>query len=57
VQITITHLIDDVQWYQTVRALRWPDGVEHILRVKSPPMALDIGCRTFTNRVKCWVWA
>src|SRR5262249_5020712 len=27
VQVNITHLIDDVQCYQTVRALRWPDGV------------------------------
>jgi len=26
VQINITHLIDDVQCYQTVRELRWPDG-------------------------------
>ena len=26
-QVNITHLIDDVQCYQTVRALRWPDGV------------------------------
>jgi transposase-like protein len=27
VQITITNLIDDVQCYQTVRELRWPDGI------------------------------
>src|SRR5215468_1171338 len=27
VQVNITKLIDDVQCYQTVRALRWPDGV------------------------------
>jgi transposase-like protein len=27
VQINITNLIDDVQCYQTVRELRWPDGV------------------------------
>src|SRR5215471_11361487 len=27
VQINITNLIDDVQCYQTVRALRWPDGI------------------------------
>ena len=27
-QINIKHLIDDVQCYQTVRELRWPDGVE-----------------------------
>ena len=26
-QINITNLIDDVQCYQTVRELRWPDGV------------------------------
>src|SRR5215510_15243183 len=26
-QINITNLIDDVQCYQTVRALRWPDGI------------------------------
>lgn len=26
-QVNITHLIDDVQCYQTVRELRWPDGV------------------------------
>ena len=26
-QVTIKHLIDDVQCYQTVRELRWPDGV------------------------------
>jgi transposase-like protein len=28
VQVTITKLIDDVQCYQTVRELRWPDGVQ-----------------------------
>jgi len=27
VQVNITNLVDAVQWYQTVRALRWPDGV------------------------------
>src|ERR671914_2985750 len=27
VQINITNLIDDVQCYQTVRELRWPDGL------------------------------
>ena len=27
VQVNITKLIDDVQCYQTVRELRWPDGV------------------------------
>jgi len=27
VQVNIKNLIDDVQCYQTVRALRWPDGV------------------------------
>ena len=27
VQINITNLIDDVQCYQTVRELRWPDRV------------------------------
>src|SRR5262245_1439237 len=27
VQVNIKRLIDDVQCYQTVRALRWPDGV------------------------------
>jgi hypothetical protein len=27
VQVNITHLIDDVPCYQTVRALRWPDGI------------------------------
>ena len=26
-QINITSLIDDVQCYQTVRELRWPDGI------------------------------
>ena len=26
-QVNITKLIDDVQCYQTVRELRWPDGV------------------------------
>ena len=26
-QINIKNLIDDVQCYQTVRELRWPDGV------------------------------
>ena len=26
-QVNIKHLIDDVQCYQTVRELRWPDGV------------------------------
>jgi transposase-like protein len=28
VQVNITKLIDDVQCYQTVRALRWADGVQ-----------------------------
>jgi len=27
VQVNIKHLVDDVQCYQTVRELRWPDGV------------------------------
>ena len=27
-QINITNLIDDGQCYQTVRGLRWPDGVK-----------------------------
>ena len=27
-QVNIKHLIDDVQCYQTVRELRWPDGVQ-----------------------------
>jgi len=27
VQVNIKHLVDDVQCYQTVRVLRWPDGV------------------------------
>src|SRR5215471_6157660 len=27
VQVNIKHLVDDVQWYQTVRELRWPDGI------------------------------
>ena len=26
-QVNIKHLVDDVQCYQTVRVLRWPDGV------------------------------
>ncbi len=26
-QVNITNLIDDVQCYQTVRELRWPDGI------------------------------
>ena len=26
-QVNIKHLVDDGQCYQTVRALRWPDGV------------------------------
>ena len=26
-QINITKLIDEVQCYQTVRELRWPDGI------------------------------
>ena len=26
-QVNITKLIDEVQCYQTVRELRWPDGV------------------------------
>ena len=26
-QVSIKHLVDDVQCYQTVRELRWPDGV------------------------------
>jgi transposase-like protein len=28
VQVNIKHLIDDAQCYQTVRELRWPDGVQ-----------------------------
>jgi transposase-like protein len=28
VQVNIKKLIDDVQCYQTVRELRWPDGIE-----------------------------
>jgi transposase-like protein len=28
VQVNIKNLIDDVRCYQTVRDLRWPDGVE-----------------------------
>ena len=39
VQINITNLIDDVQCYQTVRELRWPEGItcpscasQHILK-------------------------
>jgi transposase-like protein len=27
VQVNIKHLIDDVQCYQTLRDLRWPDGI------------------------------
>jgi transposase-like protein len=27
VQVNIKHLIDEVQCYQTVRELRWPDGI------------------------------
>jgi hypothetical protein len=27
VQVNITPLIDDMQWYQTVRQRRWPEGV------------------------------
>jgi len=27
-QVNIKNLVDDVQCYQTVRELRWPDGVE-----------------------------
>src|SRR5215831_14805687 len=27
VQVNIKHLVDDVQCYQTVRELRWPNGV------------------------------
>ena len=26
-QVNLKNLIDEVQWYQTVRELRWPDGV------------------------------
>ena len=26
-QVNIKHLVDDMQCYQTVRELRWPDGV------------------------------
>jgi hypothetical protein len=28
VQVNIKNLIDDAQCYQTVRELRWPDGVD-----------------------------
>src|SRR5256885_12464902 len=31
VQVNIKKLIDEVQCYQTVRELRWPDGVECLL--------------------------
>ena len=27
-QVNIKKLIDDVQCYQTVRELRWPEGIE-----------------------------
>jgi hypothetical protein len=27
VQVNLKYLIDAVQWYQTVRELRWPDDV------------------------------
>jgi DNA-directed RNA polymerase subunit RPC12/RpoP len=27
VQVNIKNLVDDVQYYQTIRELRWPDGV------------------------------
>jgi transposase-like protein len=27
VQVNIKNLVDDVQCYQTVRDLRWPDGI------------------------------
>ena len=27
-QVNIKNLIDEVQCYQTVRELRWPDGIE-----------------------------
>src|SRR5215831_8347967 len=27
VQVNIKNLVDDVQWYQTVRELRWPGGI------------------------------
>jgi Transposase zinc-ribbon domain len=27
VQVTLKHLIDDAQCYQTVRERRWPDGI------------------------------
>jgi hypothetical protein len=27
VQVNIKNLVDDVQCYQTVRELRWPDGI------------------------------
>ena len=27
-QVNIKHLIDEVQCYQTVRELRWPDGID-----------------------------
>jgi len=27
VQVNIKHRIDDVQCFQTVRALRWPEGI------------------------------
>jgi hypothetical protein len=32
VKVNITKLIDDVQCYQMVRELRWPDGVQCKLR-------------------------
>jgi hypothetical protein len=32
VQVNITKLIDEVQCYQTVRELRWPDGITEVLQ-------------------------
>jgi hypothetical protein len=34
VQVNIKHLMDDAQWYQTVRALRWPDGIAYPVWLK-----------------------
>ena len=48
-QVNITNLVDAVQWYQTVRALRWPDGLASFPRKRESrgraPWGLDARLR------------
>ena len=58
-QVNIKNLVDDVQCYQTVRELRWPDGVacpscesQHVIKrglmTRNPPVSA-MNVTTVTN--------